>query len=67
LDRTQCRYRMKETPLGTNPTPLFKDGPGPGLEPVGSEFQPSFATAHASGGAHFITPLQSIFALKTVF
>jgi hypothetical protein len=34
---------MKETPLGTNPTPQFEDGPDPGLEPVGGEFQPPFA------------------------
>jgi hypothetical protein len=25
---------------------FFKDGPGPVLEPVGGEFQPSFATAY---------------------
>jgi hypothetical protein len=46
------------------PNSFFEDGYGPGLEAVGGEFQPSFATAHAGGGAHFITLLQSIFDLK---
>jgi hypothetical protein len=50
---------MKETPLGTNPPPLFEDRPGPGLEPVGGGFKPSFAIAHPGGGAYFI------FALNT--
>jgi hypothetical protein len=44
--------------------PFFIHGPGPGLEPVDGEFQPSFATAHAGGGAHFITLLHSIFVLN---
>ena len=35
--------------------------------PFGGEFQPSFATVHAGGGAHFITLLHFIFALRTVF
>jgi hypothetical protein len=43
---------MKEKPLGTNPTSLLKDGKGPGLEPVGGEFQPPFAIAYPGGGAH---------------
>jgi hypothetical protein len=33
---------------------LFKDGTGPGLEPVGGEFQPSFEIVHPGGGAHLI-------------
>ena len=46
---------MKGTPLGTTPpNPLFEDGTGPGLEPVGGEFQPSFETVHPGGGAHLI-------------
>jgi hypothetical protein len=35
-----------------NPNSLFKDGTGPGLEPVGGEFQPSFETVHPGGGAY---------------
>ena len=29
-------------------------GLGPGLDPVGDEFQPSFETAHPGGGAHLV-------------
>jgi len=58
---------MKETPFRTNPTLLFKDGLGPGLEPVGGEFQPQFETAYPGGGTHIFTELHSIFVLKTVF
>ena len=36
----------------TNPTPLFDDGSGPGLDPVAGEFKPSFETVHPGGGAH---------------
>jgi hypothetical protein len=50
---------MKETPLGTNPTPLFEDGKGPGLESVGGEFQPPFAIAYPGGGAHLIFVLNA--------
>jgi len=39
----------------TNLTPLFEDGPGPGLEPVAGEFQPSFETVHTGGGAHLFS------------
>ena len=46
------------------PNSLFEDGPGPGLEPVGGEFQPSFETAHPGGDAYLFTVLHSIFALK---
>jgi hypothetical protein len=45
---------VKGTALGTNPNLLFEDGPGPGLEPVGGEFQPSFETGYAGGGAYLI-------------
>jgi len=57
-DRTQCRYCLKGTTLGTNPKPLFEDGPGPGLEPVGGEFQPSFETGYPGGGAYLIFVLK---------
>jgi hypothetical protein len=40
--------------IGANPNRLFEDGPGPGLEPVGGEFQPSFETVHPGGGAHLV-------------
>jgi len=40
------------------PTPLFEDGPGPGLEPVGGEFQPSFEIGYPGGGAHLIFVLK---------
>jgi hypothetical protein len=55
---------MKGTPLGINPAPLFDDVTGPGIEPVGGEFQPSFATVHPGGGAHLFSLLHSIFVLK---
>jgi len=45
---------MKETPLGTNPPPIFEDGPGKGVEPVGGKFQPPFAIAYPGGGDHLI-------------
>ena len=43
---------MKGTTLGTNPNPLFEDGLGPVLEPVGGEFQPRLATVYPGGGAY---------------
>jgi hypothetical protein len=46
---------MKETPLGTNPILLFKNGPGPVLEPVDGEFQPSFETVYPGAGAHLFS------------
>jgi hypothetical protein len=55
---------MKGTTSGTNPAPLFEDRPGPGLEPVGGEFQPSFETGYAGGGALLISVLHSICALN---
>jgi len=33
---------------------VFEGEPGPGLEPVGGEFQPSFETGYAGGGAHLV-------------
>jgi hypothetical protein len=32
--------------LGNNSRTLFEDGTGPGLDPVGREFQPSFETGY---------------------
>jgi hypothetical protein len=32
-----------------NPTSFFSDRPGPGLEPVGGEFQPQFKTVPGGG------------------
>jgi hypothetical protein len=55
---------MKGTPLGANPKPLFEDEPGPGLEPVGGEFQPSFETVHSGGGTYLIFVSKKI-TLKT--
>jgi len=58
LDRTQCRYLWKAQSR-INPNPLFEDGPGPGLGPVGGEFQPSFETGCPGGGAHLIFVLKA--------
>ena len=55
---------MKRTTLGTNPNPLFEDGPGPVLEPVGGEFQPSFETVYTGGGAYLIFVLQQLCQLS---
>jgi ABC-type uncharacterized transport system ATPase subunit len=55
---------MKGTPLGTNPDILILDGPGPGLEPVGGEFQPQFATAYPGGGDHLFSVLHFTFVIK---
>jgi len=45
---------MEDTTFKLYPNLLFEDGTGPDLEPVGGEFQPSFATVHPGGGAHLI-------------
>ena len=37
--------------------PSFEDGTGPGLEPVGGEFQTQFETGYPGGGAHLIFAL----------
>jgi hypothetical protein len=50
---------MKGTTLVTNPTPLFEDGPGQGLEPVGGEFQPSLEIGYPGAGAHLIFVLNT--------
>ena len=54
LDRTLYRCRLEATTFKLNPNSLFEDGTGPGLEPVGSEFQPSFETVYPGDGAHLI-------------
>jgi hypothetical protein len=50
--------------VGNNSKPLFEEGTGPGLEPVGDEFQPSFLIAYPAGGAHLFSILHSIFVLN---
>jgi hypothetical protein len=65
LDRTLCRCRYKGTTFKLQPNSLFDDGTGPGLEPVGGEFQPSFETVHPGGGAHLFSVLHSILSLKS--
>jgi hypothetical protein len=44
---------------------LSEKGAGPGLDPVGGEFQPSFETVHPGGGAHLFSELQSFFRVKS--
>jgi hypothetical protein len=44
-------------------TLFFEDGPGPVLEPVGGEFQPSFEIVHPDGGAHLF-PYYILFSYK---
>jgi hypothetical protein len=41
-----------------HPNALFEDGPGPGLESVGGEFQPSFATVYPGGDAYLLFALR---------
>jgi len=54
LDRTQCQRRMEGTNLGISLHPWFEKETGPGLEPVGGEFQPRLETGYPGGGAHLI-------------
>jgi len=49
---------MKGTTMGTNPKPLFEDGPGPDLDPVGGEFQPRLEIGYPGFGAHLIFVLK---------
>jgi len=44
---------MEATTADTS-SPLFEDGTGPGLVPVGGEFQPRLETGYPGGGAHLI-------------
>jgi hypothetical protein len=41
-DRTLYQCRVEGTNFKRHPNSLFENGTGPGLEPVGGEFQPSF-------------------------
>ena len=59
LDRTLCRCRLEGMIFKLHLNSLFEDGTGPGIEPVGGEFQPSFETVHSGGGAHLIIFLLS--------
>jgi hypothetical protein len=57
--------------IGAYPKTLFEDGPGPGLEPVGGEFQPSFETVYPGSGADLIrlcplSPLSRLFQAMDV-
>jgi len=45
---------LEDTTFKLHPNSLFEDGTGPGLELVGGEFQPFFATAHPGGGVYLI-------------
>ena len=49
--------------LGNNSKLLFEDGTGPGIDPVGGEFQPSFETGYPGGGAYLIFVLNQGVAL----
>jgi hypothetical protein len=44
---------------GKNLNPLFKKGPGPGLEPVGGEFQPRLEIGYPGFGAYLIFALKA--------
>ena len=52
--------------LGNNSKPLFEDETGPGLDPVGGEFQPSFETDYPGGGAYLIFVLNQSVALHRI-
>ena len=52
LDRTLCRCRLEDTTFKLHLNSFSEDGTGPGFEPVGGEFQPSFETVHPGGGAY---------------
>jgi hypothetical protein len=58
VERTQIRRNLVElfltVTLKAASDILFEDGTGLVLEPVGGEFQPSFATAHPGGSAHLV-------------
>jgi hypothetical protein len=56
---------LEATTFKLNPNSLFEDGHGPGLDPVGGEFQSSFETVHPGGGAHLFSELQSFFRVKS--
>ena len=45
-------------------TTTMRDGPGPALNPVGGELQPSFETAYPGAGAYPIYGFDPILALN---
>ena len=45
---------MDDSTVESNLKTFFKDGPGPGLDPVGGEFQPTVATGYPGGGAYLV-------------
>jgi len=51
---------MNGTILGISPHSHFKNRTGPGLEPVGGEFQPPLETGYPGGGAHLIFGLNPV-------
>jgi hypothetical protein len=52
--------------LHLNPNSLFEGRTGPGIEPVGGEFQPSFAIVHPGGGAHLF-PYDILFSYSRLW
>jgi hypothetical protein len=44
---------------GKNLNPLFKNGSGPGLKPVGGEFQPRLENGYPGFGAYLIFALKA--------
>ena len=57
---------MEGTTFGLNPNPLFENRPGPGLEPVGGEFQPRLETVYPGGGAYLIFVIEYQCLLKNI-
>jgi hypothetical protein len=51
---------LEGTTFKLHPNLFFEDGSGPGLKPVGGEFQPSLETVYPGGGAHLFSELHSI-------
>jgi hypothetical protein len=51
---------LEGTKFKLHPNSLFEGGIGPGLEPVGGEFQPLFETGYPGGGAYLIFVLKPL-------
>jgi hypothetical protein len=49
---------LEGTKFKLHPNSLFENGTGPGLDPVGGEFQPPFETGYPGGGAYLIFVLK---------
>ena len=64
LDRTLCRCRLEGKIFKLHPNSFLEDGTGPGLEPVGGEFESSLEIVHPGGSAHLFSVLHSIFILN---